>query len=142
MGADVTDVLEAARLLRSLNQQPGHRFHETPPEYVDPDVYVYKTGNEPGEEYQIFLNEDGMPRLRINAAYRALLRNENPGETKQYLEDRLRTALWFLKSIVQRRQTLMKVSRSIVRFQRDFLDQGTGFAAVGLARRCDGYRHA
>lgn len=124
VGADVTDVLEAARLIRSLNPRPGHRFHETPPAYVDPDVYVYKTGNEPGEEYQIFLNEDGMPRLRINAAYRALLRNENPGETKQYLEDRLRTALWFLKSIEQRRQTLMKVSRSIVRFQRDFLEQG------------------
>jgi RNA polymerase sigma-54 factor len=91
---------------------------------VYPDVYVLKTGNEPGEEYQVFLNEDGMPRLRINQGYQALLRKKSENGVRQYLEDRLRSALWLIKSIEQRRQTLMKVSRSIVRFQRDFLNHG------------------
>ena len=124
LGVEVSEVVEVAQLIRSLNPQPGLLFNETRSEYVYPDVYVLKTGTEPGEEYQIFLNEDGMPRLRINSTYRALLRKKSAGDGRQYLEDRLRSALWLIKSIEQRRQTLIKVSRSIVRFQRDFLDHG------------------
>jgi RNA polymerase sigma-54 factor len=124
LGKDVSELVEATHVIRSLDPRPGLRYNETQSEYVYPDVYVLKTGNEPGEEYQVFLNEDGMPRLRINPSYQALLRKKSENGVRQYLEDRLRSALWLIKSIEQRRQTLMKVSRSIVRFQRDFLNHG------------------
>lgn len=124
LGVDLCQVVEAVRLIRSLDPRPGLRYNETRTEYVYPDVYVLKTGDAAGEEYQVFLNEDGMPRLRINSTYRALLRSRSDGGARQYLEERLRSAVWLIKSIEQRRQTLLKVARSIVRFQRDFLDRG------------------
>ncbi len=80
LGVEVSEVVEVAQLIRSLNPQPGLLFNETRSEYVYPDVYVLKTGVDPGEEYQIFLNEDGMPRLRINSTYRALLREKSAGD--------------------------------------------------------------
>ncbi|MFQ5693065.1 MAG: RNA polymerase factor sigma-54 [Nitrospinota bacterium] len=124
LGVELAEVVEAARLIRSLNPRPGQCYNESQPEYVYPDIYVLKTGNEPGEEYQVYLNEDGLPRLRVNSTYRALLRNKSESGARQYLEDRLRSAVWLIKSIEQRRQTLLKVARSIVRYQRDFLDHG------------------
>ncbi|MFQ5914018.1 MAG: RNA polymerase factor sigma-54, partial [Nitrospinota bacterium] len=124
LGAELCDVVEAAQLIRTLNPRPGLRYNESRAQYVYPDLYVLKTVDEADEDYQVFLNEDGMPRLRINSTYRALLRNNKDNGARQYLEDRLRSAVWLIKSIEQRRQTLLKVARSIVRFQREFLDHG------------------
>src|SRR5207245_5698670 len=87
--------------------------------YIVPDVCVYKLG----DEYTIVLNEDGIPRPRVNALYRSLLRSSGD-EARQYVEQKLRSALWLIKSVDQRQRTLRKVTQSIVKFQREFLDKG------------------
>ena len=75
-----------------------------------------------GDDYAIILNEDGMPRLRINSYYRSVIGQGD--EARRYVEDRMRSAVWLIKSIQQRQKTLYKVTHSIVQFQRAFLDKG------------------
>jgi RNA polymerase sigma-54 factor len=106
-------------LLRTLDPRPGLRFASQPSETIVPDVIVMKVGH----DSQVFLNDEGIPRLRISATYRRLLRR-GPPEEKRYLGDRLRVAIQFIHRIEQRRQTLYKVATSIVNFQREFFDLG------------------
>ena len=79
-----------------------------------------------GDEYKIVLNDDGLPKLRISPTYRRMLDHKEPGseETRAYVKDKLRSALWLLKSVDQRQRTIYKVAESIVRHQRAFLDHG------------------
>jgi RNA polymerase sigma-54 factor len=116
------EVALALRLLQQLDPQPGQRFTSAPAEAIVPDVLVLKVG----QDYQVVLNDEGIPRLRISATYRRLLREGQLGEpqAKQYLEDKLRSAVWLIRSLEQRRQTLYKVATSLVKFQREFLDHG------------------
>lgn len=122
----VEAVYEAIKLIRTLEPRPAKDFTDEEVRYVTPDIYVYKDG----EEYVISLNEDGLPRLRVSPYYLSLLQNRgddsengtNPN--KQYLTERLKAASWLIKSIHQRQQTIYKVTESIVKFQRDFLDNG------------------
>jgi RNA polymerase sigma-54 factor len=92
------------------------------PAYINPDVHVQKIG----DDYVITLNEDGLPKLRVNHFYLEAMRHpENLSEAaKHYIQKHLDNALWFIRSINQRQRTLYKVAESIVRFQRDFLDYG------------------
>ena len=114
-------VIEAIQEIATLEPKPGRRFAPMDTRYVVPDVLVKKVG----DDYAIILNEDGMPRLRINAYYRSVITQGD--EAKRYVEDRLRSAMWLLKSIHQRQKTLYKVTHSIVQFQRAFLDKGLPF---------------
>ena len=85
------------------------------------------------------LNDDGMPRLRINGRYQEALRHKEDisGETREYLEDKVRSAMWLMKSIEQRRQTLLRVTKSLCKFQREFLGQrGVISKAIGVERCC------
>jgi RNA polymerase sigma-54 factor len=82
-------------------------------------VVVHKMGN----EYVVVLNEDGIPRLRVNSLYRSLLRSSGD-EARQYVEQKLRSAVWLIKSVDQRQRTLRRVTQSIVKFQKEFLDKG------------------
>ena len=78
---------------------------------------------------KIVLNEDGMPSLRINALYQNVLR-QNDGmqsDTREYLEEKFRSAIWLMKSVEQRRQTLLRVTKSLCKFQREFLDKGMAY---------------
>jgi RNA polymerase sigma-54 factor len=109
----------ALRLLRTLDPKPGWRFASESAETIVPDVRVMKVG----QDYQVFLNDEGIPRLRISATYRRLLR-DGQAEVKRYLGDNLRSALSLIRSIEQRRQTLHKVATSIVKFQRQFFELG------------------
>ena len=79
-----------------------------------------------GDEYKIVLNDDGLPKLRISPTYKRMLDDKEPGseETRTYVKDKLRSALWLLKSVDQRQRTIYKVAESIVRHQRGFLDHG------------------
>lgn len=81
------------------------------------------------DDYQIIINNEGIPRLRINSFYEKLLKKKDSMQNadKQFIEDKFKSALWLIKSIEQRRQTLEKVARSIVKFQREFLDKGTPY---------------
>ena len=90
-----------------------------------PDVIVRKVGH----DYQVVLNEDGLPRLRLGSTYRRLGREGTLGEPEAThdLDDQLRAAVWLIRSIEQRRQTLYKVATSLVKFQRDFLDHGLAY---------------
>ena len=113
-------IMESVEEIMGLEPKPGRRFGGNDSRYIVPDVYVYKLGN----EYTIVLNEDGVPRLRVNSLYRSLLKNSGVDEARQYVEQKLRSALWLIKSVDQRQRTLRKVTQSIVKFQRDFLDRG------------------
>ena len=107
------------RRLRTLDPKPGLRFASEVAEAIVPDVVVWKIG----QDYQVFSNDEGLPRLRLSATYRRLLRNGQP-EERQYVRDKLRAAVELIRGIEQRRQTLVKVATSIVQFQREFFDLG------------------
>jgi RNA polymerase sigma-54 factor len=112
-------VMESVEEIMGLEPKPGRRFGGGDSRYIVPDVVVHKMGT----EYVVVLNEDGIPRLRVNSLYRSLLRN-NGDEARAYVEQKLRSAVWLIKSVDQRQRTLRKVTQSIVKFQRDFLDKG------------------
>jgi RNA polymerase sigma-54 factor len=112
-------IMEAVEEIWALDPRPGRRFAVSDTRYVVPDVSVIKLG----DDYTVVLNEDGIPRLRLNAFYRTLLR-QGGDEARQYVESKIRSALWLIKSVEQRQRTLRRVTQSIVKFQREFLDKG------------------
>ncbi|MBI1733784.1 MAG: RNA polymerase factor sigma-54, partial [Candidatus Rokubacteria bacterium] len=112
-------VMESVEEIMGLEPKPGRRFGGNDSRYIVPDVVVHKMGG----EYVVVLNEDGIPRLRVNNLYRSLLRNSGD-EARTYVEQKLRSAVWLIKSVDQRQRTLRKVAQSIVKFQREFLDKG------------------
>jgi len=113
---------EMAQVIASLDPKPGRPFSQEAPQYITPDVYVQKEG----DKYEVLLNEDGMPKLRISNFYRRTLMKGSAAseQTKNYVQDRLRSALWLIKSIHQRQRTLYRVTKSIVKYQKDFFDKG------------------
>jgi len=115
----VDRVMEAIEEIQALEPKPGRKLASTHVQYIVPDVFVHKMG----DGYRVVLNEDGIPRLRLNAMYRRLLRGGGD-EARQYVEQKVRSAVWFIKSIHQRQRTLLRVTESIVKFQREFLDNG------------------
>ena len=112
-------IMESVEEIMALEPKPGRRFGGNDSRYIVPDVFVYKLGS----DYTVMLNEEGIPRLRVNSLYRSLLRSSGD-EARQYVEQKLRSALWLIKSVDQRQRTLRKVTQSIVKFQREFLDKG------------------
>ena len=119
------EVVEASKLLPKLDPKPGRNFSGDDPQYITPDVFVYKLG----DEYTVVLNDDGLSKLRISGMYRNALKNGGvgPGQTKEFIQDKLRSAMWLIRSIHQRQRTIYKVTESIVKFQRDFLDRGIAY---------------
>jgi RNA polymerase sigma-54 factor len=122
LGMSIEELKEHVEVIRHLDPKPGLRFNPTPSQYVTPDVFVEKID----DEYIVFLNEDGLPQMRISPTYRRLLdKDGNHGEeTRAYVRDKFNAARWLIKSVQQRQNTIYKVARSIVNFQREFLDQG------------------
>jgi RNA polymerase sigma-54 factor len=113
-------------VIKHLDPKPGRKYSNERAIYVEPDVYVHKVG----DEYVIVLNEDGMPKLRINGSYRAMLSSmdsKSDGETVNYIKDKIRSAVWLIKSLDQRQRTIYKVAESIVKHQREFLERGIDF---------------
>ena len=121
----VKDVSVAADVVASLEPRPGREFSSDEPIYITPDIYVHKIA----DEYHVVLNEDGLPKLRVSQAYRAVLgrAKQEAKETRDYVREKLRSAVWLIKSIHQRQRTICKVMESIIRFQREFFDKGTEF---------------
>lgn len=118
----VEQVYKAVTAIQGLEPRPGRSFGEDTTRYIIPDIYVYKVSG----EYVITLNEDGLPKLRISPYYLRLLQSEDysSNPNKAYLNERLKAASWLIKSIHQRQQTIYRVTESIVKFQREFLDFG------------------
>jgi len=115
-------VREAYQKLVSLSPKPGREFSGDDVHYITPDVYVAKVDN----QWVITLNEDGQPRLRLSSYYRRLLSDGEslPKEDREFLKQKVNSALWFIKSIQQRQRTIYKVVESIMKLQHDFLDRG------------------
>jgi len=122
MGMTIDDLKEHIEIIRHLDPKPGSRYNPSQSQYVIPDVYVVKVE----DQYVAMLNEDGLPQMRISPVYRRLLdkNTENTDETRAYVKDKFRSALWLIKSVEQRQKTIHKVATSIINFPRDFLDLG------------------
>jgi RNA polymerase sigma-54 factor len=116
------EVKEAVDIILGMDPRPGSAYTEDDVQYISPDVFVIRVD----DEFVVLLNEDGMPKLKVNPYYKeALGRNSDvSGDTKEYIQSKLRSAAWLIKSIHQRQRTLYKVAQSIVNFQRDFLERG------------------
>jgi RNA polymerase sigma-54 factor len=122
MKLPLEEVIHHCEIIRRLDPQPGSKFTNERSHYVTPDVYVVKVDG----GYEIVLNEDRLPQLRISSVYRRMLENKSDDnqETREYVKDKLRSALWLIKSVDQRQKTIYKVANSIVRQQQEFLDNG------------------
>jgi RNA polymerase sigma-54 factor len=122
LGVGLEELKQHIAVIQHLDPKPGSRYNRPQSQYVTPDVTVVKVE----DEYVVVLNEEGLPQLRISPAYRRLLDKgaDNSDETRAYVKDKFRSALWLIKSVEQRQKTIYKVARSIVNFQRDFLDHG------------------
>ncbi len=110
--------------IKALETRPGRQFSTEPTEYVEPDVVALRIDG----EWAIQLNDDGLPRLRISRAYRRMLqqmRSRNgESEARDFLQDKMRSAIWLIKSLDQRQRTIYKVAESILRQQRGFFEDG------------------
>ncbi|MEM9176674.1 MAG: RNA polymerase factor sigma-54 [Myxococcota bacterium] len=136
-GATLQEVADAARVIGGLEPRPGRGFGGEEPVYITPDIYVYKIG----DDFHVLLNEDGLPKLKINSMYREVMSsggakaggNAAPSkelaerDTKNYVTDKVRSAMWLIKSIHQRQRTIYKVMQSIIHFQRDFFEHGVAY---------------
>jgi RNA polymerase sigma-54 factor len=123
LGVQIDDLKEHIEIIRHLDPKPGSRYNPNQSQYVIPDVYIIKVE----DQYVAVLNEDGLPQMRISPVYRRLLDKgaaDNNDETRAYVKDKFRSALWLIKSVEQRQKTIQKVANSIINFQRDFLDHG------------------
>jgi RNA polymerase sigma-54 factor len=122
MKLPIEEVIQHCEIIRRLDPQPGSKFNTERSHYVTPDVYVIKVDG----KYEVVLNEDRLPQLRISSVYRRMLENksEDNEATRNYVKEKLRSALWLIKSVDQRQKTIYKVANSIVRQQQEFLDNG------------------
>ncbi|HYA27063.1 MAG TPA: RNA polymerase factor sigma-54 [Thermodesulfovibrionales bacterium] len=124
-GASMDDVTAAIKIIEGLEPKPARNFSSMTPTYIVPDVSVVK--REGG--YQIILNDEGLPRLRLNHYYRKLFLSKNSlsKEERQFVEEKLRSAVWLLKSLDQRNRTIYRVTESILDFQKEFFDRGVPY---------------
>jgi RNA polymerase sigma-54 factor len=153
-GEALEEVYEATKVIMGLEPRPARQFVSESPQYVTPDVYVHKIG----EDYVVTLNDDGLPKLKISNYYRSAMLadqkggkakvrgrggagaaasvpstpgtpghnggSKQSGEAKDYITERLRSAQWLIRSIQQRQRTILKVTKSILKFQREFFEKG------------------
>ncbi len=118
----IDEVLAAAKLISDLDPRPGLAYNEEDVHYIVPDIFVQKIG----DEYVVTQNDEGLPNLRINSFYRNALTDSSSVDKKagEYIQDKMRSAVWLIKSIHQRQRTIYKVTKSIVKFQRSFFEYG------------------
>jgi len=118
---DISQVLIAAKIIGGFDPRPGSSFNSDDVHYISPDIFVHKVG----EDYVVMLNEDGLPSLKVSSQYTDVRGSGSiDSQAEDYISDKMRSALWLIKSIQQRQRTIYKVSKSIIRFQREFFDRG------------------
>jgi len=121
---DLAELEPVVECIRGLETRPGRQFASERTHYIEPDVNVRKIG----DEYVVQLNDDGLPRLRVSRAYRQMFqkmrREGRENEAQQYIKDKMRSAVWLIKSLDQRQRTIYKVATSIIKQQRGFFDHG------------------
>ncbi len=119
------DIRAAVRVIQYLEPKPGRIFSKDESSYITPDIFVYKDEN----GYKIVLNDDGLPKLQISNFYRnAVAKNKKlPKDTKNYLNEKMQSASWLIKSIHQRQKTIYLVMESIIKFQEEFFAKGIAY---------------
>jgi len=121
LSVDITDVLMAAKIIGGFDPKPGSMYSSEDVHYISADIFVYKVG----DEYLVMLNDEGLPNLKVSPYYAEAKSNGLvDSKADEYINEKVRSALWLIKSIQQRQRTIYKVAKSIIRFQRDFLDRG------------------
>jgi RNA polymerase sigma-54 factor len=118
LGIDLEEVYDIAPDIAELEPRPARNFVVSDPQYIEPDVWVHKVG----DRYFVAANDDGMPRLKISGFYRAAMKGD--AEAREYIQSKLRSAQWLIRSIDQRRKTIERVTECIVAKQHDFFEKG------------------
>lgn len=114
----IEEIYEAVKVLMEFDPRPGRQYSSDDPHYITPDVYIHKVG----DKYFVVPNDDGLPKLKISNFYRSAM--DGSANAKNYIQDKLRSAQWLIRSIHQRQRTIIKVTESILKFQREFFDKG------------------
>ncbi len=120
--ANIEDIISAVNVIIGLDPRPGQQFLDEEPQYITPDIFVYKLD----DNFVIMINDDGMPKLRVNHFYKNAFKNGKkiPDNVKDYVHEKMRSATWLIRSIHQRQKTIYKAMESILKFQRDFFERG------------------
>lgn len=121
----VNDILTAVKIIEGLEPRPGRNYSREEVIHIIPDVYIEESEG----KFIIILNDDGIPKLRLSNYYRKLITNKNAlgREEKQFLEEKLRSAIWLLKSLDQRKKTIYRVTESILKIQEEFFRKGINY---------------
>jgi len=124
MRVTLKEAVEACDLISHLEPRPGRGYNTNDTHYITPDIYVYKIDN----EFVVSLNEDGQPKLKINNFYKQLLAGQDiaADKAREYIQEKLRSAVWLIKSVYHRQSTIVNVMKSIIKFQHDFFERGEG----------------
>ena len=118
---DVNQVLVSSRIISGFDPRPGSSFSTDDVHYISPDIFVHKVG----DDYVVMLNEEGLPNLKVSTQYADVRGNGTiDTQAEHYINDKMRSAVWLIKSIQQRQRTIYKVAKSIIRFQREYFDRG------------------
>lgn len=122
LGVEKDLVKDAEQIITSFNPKPGRLVSPEEIQYVVPDIYIKDVGG----ELSVYLNDEGVPRLRISNLYKSMLKgsSENNDEAKEYVEDKLRAAAWLIKSIANRQKTIVRVTEAILKYQPLFFKKG------------------
>lgn len=123
LSIDLDKVKDAECVIHSFHPKPGRLVSPAETHYVVPDIFVKDIGG----ELVINLNDDGVPRLKISKLYQSLLKKGNNDETNEYVQDKLRSAMWLIKSIENRQKTIEKVSNAILKYQPEFFKKGVAY---------------
>jgi len=118
-------IAAAVTVIRGMDPRPGLRFNDEESHYITPDIYVYKVE----DDFVIVLNDDGMPRLRLSNIYQNSVSSGEPvsDSARDYMQEKMRSAAWLIKSIHQRQKTIYRVMESILKFQREFFEKGIAY---------------
>ncbi len=131
MRVTLQEVVETCDLIAHLEPRSGRAYNTNTPNYmtpdsnyIQPDIYVYKIDN----KFVVSLNENGQPKLKINNFYKKLLsgKDANSDKAREYIQEKMRSAVWLIKSIYHRQSTIVNVMESIIKFQNDFFEYGEG----------------
>jgi len=124
MRITLKEAVEACDFIAHLEPRPGRGYNTNTTHYITPDIYVYKLDG----EFVVSLNEDGQPKLKINSFYKKLLTGNGAAADKarEYIQEKMRSAVWLIKSVYHRQSTIVNVMKSIIKFQHDFFEYGEG----------------
>ncbi|MFO0558105.1 MAG: RNA polymerase factor sigma-54 [Polyangiales bacterium] len=125
---DLNDVYDASKLIGTLEPRPGRNFSTEDPPYVSPDVYVVKTS----DGYAVTTNDDGLPKLKINVEQAQALMKDP--KAKEFVQNKLASARWFVRSLDQRQRTIVKVTQCIVEKQHEFFEKGVEYLKPMILR--------